>query len=61
MLIQRSYSFFYLERKRGNKSKTTVRIVLSLFLYFLTVKFNSFQMLPFLLFCQINKKEYCTI
>jgi len=36
-------------------------VVLSIFLYFLTVNFDSFQMLPFLLLCQINKKDYCTI
>lgn len=57
----KKYSFFsHLERERGHKSKL-FRIVLSIFLYFLSVNFDSFQMLPFLLFCQINKKEYCTI
>lgn len=51
-------SFFFSKWERERKLiKTVVRCALSLFLYFLTVNFDSFQKLPFLLFCRINKKE----
>lgn len=54
---KKSSFFFHLERERGNKEKQ----LLELFIYiFVFPDFDSFQMLPFLLFCQINKKEHLT-
>lgn len=47
--------FFHFEKERGNKSKQPMELFIYIFLF---PDFDSFQVLPFLLFCQVNKKEH---